>query len=697
MEGFLPMVKWVLKCALVSVLILGCTTPDNSAYVRDGVQYGVTDGVFRGRWWSYYERGASFLSGQFYEEAVADFETALINRKKDSWRARTYGLHFTEYFPNRELGIAYYHMERYAEAETLLEDALAMVDTARGHHYLGLTRRALIASGDLEDRGAPGVSADIENDILLSDHIMPVQIGASDDLGVAQVRLNNRILPQRAEQTTLKFREQLELHEGVNEIEVAVKDLADKVRTEKRTLTLDMTGPTIGLFTPTDAMVSQETVITIEGVCVDKFGVADISINEQRITSGNGETRVPFTASFALTPGENKIRLTARDMAGNETHSLVQVYQGNPREVSAHLWLLKQRDPTLLMMAQEGGNAQLPDVPETEDRIVLKSPRPDKPNRHNRAVRVSGEVNATSGVSELVINEEPFEQLTGAPKEVFSRRVPIADKKLLETGGRMKVAVVAKDQDGKAISKEVEVELRPIRLNTLESKMPVAVMAFEGHEAAAALPEKLRLTLEEQLLTRKRFRTLDRIQLQAILTEQQLAAALANPAEAIQVGKITPAHVLLLGDVFQHGDGVEVKVRIVSTETSDVIAIIDGYAKQQDAAGYKAACESVATQLEEIYPRMSGELLAVRERGGNTELYFDWTNEDGLQPGSYVLIVYEEPAEYDEVLGEYFGPFITEVGKARIVDVSERMTRALPMEILTEDIKLEQGMAAITM
>jgi hypothetical protein len=697
LEGFQPMVKWVIKCALVSVLILGCATPDNTAYERDGVQYGVTEGVFRGRWWSYYERGSSFLSGKFYDEAVSDFETALINRTKDSWRARTYGLHFTQYFPNRELGIAYYYMERYEEAAELLEKALEMVDTARGHHYLSLTKRALIAKGSLDDSDAPGVSSDMEEGTLYSDHLQSIQIAASDDLGVAEVRLNDRVLPQRAERTAVEFREQLKLHEGVNEIEVSVTDLADKVKTEKRSFTLDMTGPTIGLFTPTDALVSDAPTVSIEGVCVDTYGVAEVSINEKVVVSGNGENRLPFTSTIALVPGENQVLVTARDMAGNETHSRVMVYQGSEKDVDAHAWLLKQRDPALLMMAQEGGAAALPEVPEAGDKIVLKSPRADKPNRHNRAVRVAGEINTATGVSELVINDQPFDQLTGAPKEVFSRRVPIEDEKLLQEGGRMTVAVAAKDKDGQAMTEQVEVELRPISLNTLESRMPVAVMAFEGHDAEASLAEKMRLTLEEQLLARKRFRTLDRIQLQAVLTEQELASALANPAEAIQLGKVTPAHVLLIGDVFQHGDGVEIKVRIISTETSDVIAIVDGYAKQQDAEGFKAACESLATQLEKIYPRMSGELLAIREKAGTTELYFDWTSEDGLQPGAYALIVYEEPAEYDEVLGEYFGPFITEVGRARLEDISDRNSRARPMEIMTEEIKLEQGMAAITM
>ena len=83
----------------------GCVSDPPSVREKDGQQYGVTDGVFRGRWWSYYERGTSYLAGGFHEEAAADFQQALKGRSRDTWRARTYGLHFVEYFPARELGV----------------------------------------------------------------------------------------------------------------------------------------------------------------------------------------------------------------------------------------------------------------------------------------------------------------------------------------------------------------------------------------------------------------------------------------------------------------------------------------------------------------------------------------------------------------------------------------------------------------
>ena len=121
----------VLFAFAVLLVAGGCVSDPSAVREKDGRQYGVTDGVFRGRWWSYYERGTSYLAGGFHEEAAADFEQALKGRSRDTWRARTYGLHFVEYFPARELGVCYLRLGRLDEAERQLQEALAMVDTER--------------------------------------------------------------------------------------------------------------------------------------------------------------------------------------------------------------------------------------------------------------------------------------------------------------------------------------------------------------------------------------------------------------------------------------------------------------------------------------------------------------------------------------------------------------------------------------
>ncbi len=115
-------------------------------------------GLWRARWWNYYERGRSYQDGGLWEEAIADFETALEMRDAEEWRARTYGLHFVSYFPNRELGVSYYQVKRYQEAKEYLGRSLGSVDTARVHKYLDLVRRAEMAEGRIEDAERPSLS-----------------------------------------------------------------------------------------------------------------------------------------------------------------------------------------------------------------------------------------------------------------------------------------------------------------------------------------------------------------------------------------------------------------------------------------------------------------------------------------------------------------------------------------------------------
>ena len=96
-------------------------------------------------WWHYYRRGAAYIDGKCWNEAAQDFKAAIGQRYKDKAQARTYGLHFIDYFPHRELGVAYYHLGRYVEAIEELETSLKHVKRKndRAKHYLDLARNAI--------------------------------------------------------------------------------------------------------------------------------------------------------------------------------------------------------------------------------------------------------------------------------------------------------------------------------------------------------------------------------------------------------------------------------------------------------------------------------------------------------------------------------------------------------------------------
>jgi len=94
-------------------------------YVKDGKEYGKVTGNFTNNWWNFYERGISYADGELYVEALADLTRAVGMKDKDQRMARTYVMHFVDYFPHRELGVIYYQTGNLQAAKTELELSLS--------------------------------------------------------------------------------------------------------------------------------------------------------------------------------------------------------------------------------------------------------------------------------------------------------------------------------------------------------------------------------------------------------------------------------------------------------------------------------------------------------------------------------------------------------------------------------------------
>lgn len=697
--------KTLATCILLAVLA-GCGAGEQGARRGDdGEVYGTTEGVFRGRWWSYAERGSSYLAGKFYEEAKADFERALSGRASDTWRARTYGLHFVEYFPNRELGIVEFHLGNLEAAEAALRASLAAVDTERAHYYLDLVRREKIARGAVQDMAEPEVNTNLEPGRILASRELTFEVDTKDDVGVAELKVNDQPVYQRGASQAgevLAAAKEVVLDEGTHKIEVAAKDLADKEVKKEVEVTVDLTGPTIGVFSPIEPTVTPSGSVSLEGTSVDKNGVVSVAVDQSLLAESPGAPRLPFNRELPLAAGENTFILAARDVAGNETRSAVKVFQGDPNSAEAKLWLMKQKHPELLQYASAAGLPLLDltlSVDEPADgEIRLKSPQPDRPYRHNRTLRVSGEVVTQTKVTSLSINGQPFEELTGAPKESFNKRLPIDT---LDDGtSKVAVKIEASDENGKIYAQSFDVDVRPVELNSNESRMPVAVLAFAGANVDTGVTDYLRLTTESQLLEEGRFRIVDRANLQDVLTEQQLASALADPNQALQLGKLTNAYVFLVADVFSHDQaGLEIKARVINAETSDLVATLDAFVdNKDDNAKVAAACRGLAVQLAQRYPRLSGEVLSVRPKDSGAEVLINWTKEDELQEGAYFLFVQESEPWVDETTGEILEPgeFVP-VGRGRILSFLGSGVKAQQIISGEEGAQLEQGMPAITM
>ncbi len=694
-------ITWVKRSSRILLLVLlmaGCA--QQTGQMRDGKMYGVTEGVFHGRWWNYYERGASFLDGEFYDEAEADFKEAVKMRSRDAWQARTYGLHFTEYFPLRELGVTYYHLDRLDEAQKNIEMSLGDVDTGRAHHYLDLIKRAKVANGQLRDDDSPRIETAMQDGMLLASRELRLPITATDDLAVECVRVNGRELHQRGSSASIGFEDELLLVEGTHEILVEASDLADRTASSVKKVVVDLTGPTLGIFEPADGLITNARYVTLKAAAVDRNGVASVTLDERTLAQGNGDKRVEFNTRLDLQDGENKFIIIAKDMAGNENRMAISVFKGAKTSAAARLWWIKDHAPELLEMAAINPSSMISVMSmsleslkaATEGPVVitLYSPKKDQPYRHNKTLRVKGIIVSQTKVASLSINGQPYEELVGAPKESFDRRIPISEEDIRKGEATIEIAVLGGDDLGNEKTEAFEVIIQPVSTDKRESKMPLAVMAFGGG-ADEKLREDLRAMSQAQLVNRERFNMVERQQLAAVMTEQQLSEALGNPDAALRLGKIIPAQVFLIGDVVERGNEIEVMVRAVSTETGSIVAQVDtNIPDKNDIEKMKFGCDDLAQQLLDAFPRLSGEVLS--ERSG--QIMVNWTTEDGIREGMRMLIVEVQEPWIDEDTGEVLeeGDVIT-VGKAIITNVTSNYTKAK----VEGGAQLEKGMPAITM
>lgn len=93
------------------------------------------------------------------------------------------------------------------------------------------------------------------------------------------------------------------------------------------------------------------------------------------------------------------------------------------------------------------------------------------------------------------------------------------------------------------------------------------------HAALATDGLLYRLALRTALEGRPGVRVVEREALAAILQEQNLGASdLADPGARIAIGKLLPASLLLLGDLLPTADGEKIFLRLVDTETTQILA-----------------------------------------------------------------------------------------------------------------------------
>jgi len=627
----------------VIILAAACASQDQSQGPMAG---DPSEGPFRGRWWNYYDRGLWYQTQGDYEQAEADFRAALKGRSSDAWSARTYGLHFHEYFPNRELGVTLFYQGDLNGAETYLQDSLDDVDTARAQFFLDQITRERIARGLIQDGESPRLTTTVTGGALVAERDVGLSINAGDDVGVAQVRVNGNRLYQRGSRTAVAFEDMVRLEEGNHELTISAADLADKETTENVTVRVDTTSPAIAVIEPAPELITEANSVTLRGVATDRNGVAEVRLDDRLLASAEGgESRLDFTTELPVEAGENKYILSVFDAAGNENRAAVKVYGGDPNSARAKLWWLNERAPEKLQVASTRGPLHLVALLQTmttalKEPIQIDIDFPEIPSDEvytRNEIPVVGRVLSRSQVASLLIGDRDI--LDGpAPMEgeeqalYFDRRVPL-------TRGPNQILVAAQDNEGNEDSAEVQVEADFVLLDSPEAKMPVAMIHFWNLAESGYTPDPGLLAEAEQTLT-NRFSMVDRQIIEEVLVEQGLTAeGLTDPMTALRVGQIGNAQLLIVGLVREYAaDNVrELVIRAVDAETSQVKVYDVTVDDMGSAASVEEGFRGLLEQLKSQYPRLTGKVMFAEP----PEVIVDYTAGEGVRVGLDVLVIGE--------------------------------------------------------
>lgn len=620
-------VKVPIISLLVIGLVMGCAVEFGQVRVKDGKRYGELVGVWRARWWNYYERGLSYAEGGFWQEAIDDFQAAVKQRRgrNDRRRARTYGLHIIEYFPHRELGVAYHHLQRYGEAQRAFETSLSTVDSAKATFYLNKVRQVrLEQSGD--DTGPPRITlADplISDRVITNQDTLTVRGQVEDDTYVSAISVNRaRVFFDRTE-PLVTFEQDVTLQDGRNTLEVVAVDLLGNLTRKQVTIDLDRKGPLISLVQAEATGTPPRQRVRIEASVFDhsritRFQLAGREIIVPPQTPWLFREEIPLPDRAAAVPFE------AIDAAGNiirgefilSPRTRVRKAQREPPPMHAALqrWaalpgaaVMSDATPTppprpqiaqSLDRSLDGPSIELGGFLSEEALADAKGPI----TLTDKTVYLEGKISSNHTITSFSIDGKGC-------WERKSQQIFFGHKVVLKPGDN-RFVLEAVDEKGRAHKHEIIVARALQKIKQLDARLRVALLPFEIKGKPSDLAQAVDDNFIQALVRQERFALVSRTQLEKAVSEMKFSReAIVNASAQAKLGKKTEAEGVLVGVVTESAPGFQVVSHYVDVRTSEVLASMDVYGEELTLPELQILLEGLAWKIKQHFPLSEGLVL----------------------------------------------------------------------------------------
>lgn len=645
----------LFRLLLTVVMLLffsGCAEQISTLpHIKDGKEYGIVQGVFRQSWWNLYERGVSFLDGEFFHEAIADFEEAIRQRDKDQRMARTYGMHFIDYFPHRELGIAYYEMQNLEAAQKELELSLAYYPTAKAGFYLNRVRKAFIEQ-QTKVIHSPHILFDHQAEEIRTREDPVVLSGlVEDEYYVAGISCGGIPLFVDASQKRMPFRQALHLPQGRHVVVVEAKNLLGQTTRRSMMIHVDREGPLITL----SAIKQEETVdalpgkkVSISGSVYDESDVRELMINGRSVPIQKG-TEVFFSEEISADGGN--LELIARDALGNQTSAVIPFRQ-----------VLSRRSWPLLASAA-GGLTRLFGRKDNQPPVIQMKGWTEQQTVFLEKVYIEGQVSDDTGIAGLFVNQQPILRREG--QTIFFSHLAALKE------GENTILIEARDDAGNISTYKITIIRRIPKALQMRERMSLTVVPFEQKGIVSEASLSFNDNLINGLVNQNRFQVVDRDQLDKILLEQKISRTqLVDRDTALMLGKLVAARSVITGSIIESHKGIEIVARMIDTETSMIIEMEDVYDEAKDLLSLKKLSEGLAIKFHKDFPLLDGNVV---QQKGNVIFTDLGTGKVKLHRR---LIIYREELIKHPITGKVLGADNIIIGRARVTQILPDLSKA---------------------
>jgi tetratricopeptide (TPR) repeat protein/TolB-like protein len=645
----------------------GCAQqPAGTVYVKDGKQYGVVEsGTFRHRWWNYFERGQSYTEGKFYQNAVSDFQEAIRQREKDQRRARTYGMHFIDYFPHRELGIVYFEMGELQKARMELALSLSQFPSAKAQFYLDRVRKKLFEE-EMKEVLPPKLSLDFKSKTIWTRADPVILAGsAEDEHYIKTIMMNGVPIFLEHSQKQVAFQKKMVLAQGRHVVEVEAYNIVGKRASQQVTIVVDREGPMISLENVAVKKGLSGKQIALAGFLFDQAGVVDLRINGHQLSIKPG-TEVSFT--YQLSTDAAEIELIGGDRLGNNTTARISLTDLLAADDNRVIYAGLSSDLGYPVQAAVFGTRDTR-APE----ITLRG-WTDEQTVYLEKVYLEGQVKDEHHVVGLEIQSKPILKRKGK-LILFSQFIELAE-------GKNQIAIRARDEKGHVAEKTISIIRRVPKALQLAERMSLTVLPFDQKGDLTTASDSCQDFLIDALVNQDRFQVVERNKLDIILREQKLSRTnLIDEKTALKIGRLVAAQSLVAGSIIQSRLGSEIIARMIDTETSDILAVVDVYDEVTNISSLRSLSEGLAIKLHREFPLIDG--LVVQKKGNSI---FSDLGKSKIKVRRRLIVFREEPVKHP-VTGKWLGSDNVILGRAQVTQVMPELSKADILDGKTETIK----------